>query len=481
MNKKKISVNNPRGVEYPEAVIADGTLVSAVNLDKERVKCEGIKFYFPGCEGDEEEEMLFIERKHKNGVTKYFRHRPGYIEDRNEPDRYLHNYSELRLKHRFDESEKTGEFIVQYYIETKCPNYGECKVKDDEKCQGKPKLTLKKLNLRDYYDTCTIEKGKDKYIADLLLENSKKSIPPIMLEVFVTHECTEEKKNSGIGIIEIKIEKKEDADNEIIENAGELVDDYLFMKPYNKPPISPIRFYGFDRSAYYTEYLSYGNFLLTKNENGYYADYKTIACNEVNNHVPDGCAFSLSVPLDELKNIDLYEMGMAKAHDLGLKIRDCTLCNQYRRPTQYIMGNIIHSCRLTNLTYTYKDQKGRDRQIQNPFICQMPYRCNGFDKSQQAAGCGRYSLDNQRIANLVRMLESKHHQMWVDESLLPTQSIVQKTNPPFPETDHEETRKLLTPQECFDCPIYRDTCAHHLGTAMKGDKSYVICDWKKPR
>ena len=204
MSKKRISENNPRGVEYPEAVNADGKMVFAINLDKKRGDCEGVHFFFLGCEGDKEEEMLFIERKHRNGVTKFFRHKPGYIGDRNEPDRYLHNYSELRIKQRFDESEHSEEFMVQYYILEQCPFYGDCKSRDTIKCQGQPRLSYKQLNLRDFYDTCTPEKGENKYIADLLLTNSKDStIKPMFLEVYVTHKCTEEKINSGYPIIEI--------------------------------------------------------------------------------------------------------------------------------------------------------------------------------------------------------------------------------------------------------------------------------------
>lgn len=217
MNRKLISERNPQGVEYPEAVTADGSLVNTIDLEKGSEGWEEMKFYFPGCEGDDEEEMLFIQRKHKNGVTKFFRHRPGYLGDRNEPDRDLHNYVELRIKQRFDESLSSGEFPVQYYIVEKCPDSSTCKLKSSLKCKGEPKPVLKTLNLRRLYDTCSIEKGADKYIADLLLTNSQdETVKPMFLEVFVTHKCTEEKIASGYPIIEIKIIQKEDADNAIV-------------------------------------------------------------------------------------------------------------------------------------------------------------------------------------------------------------------------------------------------------------------------
>ena len=481
MNRKLISERNPQGVEYPEAVTADGSLVSAIDLEKGSEGWEEMKFYFPGCESDDEEEMLFIQRKHKNGVTKFFRHRPGYLGDRNEPDRYLHNYAELRIKQRFDESLSSGEFPVQYYIVEKCPDSSTCKLKSSLKCKGEPEPVLKTLNLRKLYDTCSIEKGADKYIADLLLTNSKdETVKPIFLEVFVTHKCTEEKISSGYPIIEIKINQKEDADNTIVENAGEVVDEYLFMQNEDKNALPPIVFYGFKREISFNSYVNYGNFLLTKKDNDLIADCRAIVCKEVDGYASENRAFSLSVPLDEIKDIDIYEMGMAKAQSLGLKVRDCSICNLYKQPVRRSLYYISHPCRLNNVTYTYKDDKGIDRQIQNPYIYQMPYRCNGFDKAKLAQGCQRFTLDRQRILNLVRSLEKTNKLLWVDESLFPpkpkpierpqpVEKVEASTLHTNPKT-YEQVRKLLTPQECFSCPIYRPQCGHCLGAEMKDDR-----------
>ena len=414
MNRKLISERNPQGVEYPEAVTADGSLVSAIDLEKESEDWEEIKFYFPGCEGDEEEEMQFIQRKHKNGVTKFFRHRQGYLGDRNEPDRYLHNYAELRIKQRFDESLSSGEFPVQYYVVEKCPNSSTCKLKSSLKCKGEPKPVLKTLNLRKLYDTCSIEKGADE------------TVKPMFLEVFVTHKCTEEKIASGYPIIEMKINRTEDADNAIIENAGEVVDDYLFMQSKNKSALPPIVFYGFERDIPFNSYVNYGNFLLTKKGNKLIADYRVIVCKDVDGYAPENSVFSLSVPMGEIKDIDFYEMGMAKAQSMGLRVRDCSLCAYYKIPTWNGNGIDSRSCHLVNEILTTKDNQGRDRHIHNPYIFQIPYRCNGFDKSEYAAGCRDYSLDRQRIQNLVRSLKSMSNLLWVDESFLPQKEVKTK-------------------------------------------------------
>lgn len=486
MNRKLVSEQNPQGVEYPEAVTADGKLVSAIDIEKGSDAWEGVKFYFPGCEADEEERMLFIQRKHKNGITKFFRHRPGYIGDRNEPDRYLHNYSELRIKQRFDDSLSSGEFPVQYYIVEKCPDSSSCKLKGDLKCQGEPKPVLKTVNLRKFYDTCSIEKGADKYIADLLLTNSQDdNIKPMFLEVFVTHKCTAEKIASGYPIIEIKINQKEDAENAIIENAGDVVDEYLFMQLENRNALPPIIFYGFKRDVPFVDYKQYGNFTLTKQENEFIADCRAVVCKEVESFASENRALSLSIPMDELNGIDIYEMGMAKAQDLGLKVRDCSLCGRYKIATFQDNRIDSRSCRLINVTWNFKDNSGREQHIQNPYICWMPYRCNGFDKSKQAAGCKKYLLDKQRISKLVRSLEKMHKLLWIDESLLPSKpkpvKQLESQQPVINPAVYEPFRKLLTTQECFSCPIYRPQCGHYIGDEMKNGYRFVVCDYQRPK
>ena len=499
MNKKLISERNPQGVEYPEAVTADGKLVSAIEIEKGSEAWEGMKYYFPGCEGDEEEEMLFIQRKHKNGVTKFFRHRPGYIGDRNEPDRYLHNYAELRIKQRFDDSLTSGEFPVQFYVVEQCPENSACKLKEKLKCKGEPKPVLKTLNLRKLYDTCSIEKGADKYIADLLLTNSQDdSIKPMFLEVFVTHKCTDEKIASGYPIIEIKINSKEDADNPIIENTGEVVDEFMFMQNENKKALPPIVFYGFKHEVPFNSYVNYGNFLLTKKENELIADCRAIVCKDVEKFAPENRVFSLSVPMDELKAIDIYEMGMAKAHSMELIVRDCSLCARYKIPTWQNNQIDGRSCRLVNVVWNFKDNEGHEKKIQNPYVCWMPYRCNGFDKSKQAAGCRTYSLDRQRISYWVRSLEKMNKLLWVDESLLPLtevktkdlllsqsdvepirKEIKQDTSPtevvPQRKEEEEEANLVLLDDCRHICKKNRWDCGYCQGSSIKAGKYYIVC------
>ena len=385
MNKKLVSGNNPQGVEYPEAVTADGKLVSAIDIEKGSATWEGVKFYFPGCETDEEEEMLFIQRKHKNGVTKFFRHRPGYIGDRNESDRYLHNYAELRLKERFDESQETGCFPIQYYVIEKCPSEVSCKQKKFFKCNGSPKVKLKTLNLRDKYDTCTLEKGIGKYIADLIFSNSKnRSVKPLVIEVFVTHKCSEEKQNSDIPIIEIKIEKKEDAESNIVENAGAIMNEFHISAPVI-PAVPQISFYGFNRKAFFNNFLQLETFKLFRKGNEMVSDYNSISCNENSIFSDNDCVLSLSAPKGVLDG-DICTIGMAIAHQRGLSIRNCEICER-RSKTKLI------SCIAGRLNSD-----------------------NEFDKRNWAPNCDFYSISEHKINKIIQNLKNKNIYLWVDDN-----------------------------------------------------------------
>lgn len=415
MNKNKITPDNPQGVEYPSAVTKDGTLVNAIDIDKTDPRWEGVSFYFVGCEGDEEEVMLFISRKHSKGVTKFFRHKPGYVEDRNEPDRYLHNYSELRIKQRFDESAESGQFPVCYYEVKGCPLYSNCKMKTDSFCKGQPRATLKTLNLRELYDTCSIEKGEDKYIADLLLTNSKDPcITPMFLEIFVTHKCSEEKINSGNQIIEIKIKDQEDAENEIIENAGVIVEEYVFLKPYGEKVVPPIKFYGFNRNIDIDDKTEFISFTLMKDNQDLIGNCSIETCHDVERSLITNVILSLSIPKDKIKNKDIYEYGMALAHKKGFQVRDCSLCHFYK------LHNLKNRpCRLVNVRFNYKDKDGVDRYIQNPQIFQLPYRLEGFDKSNYASTCNEFCYDEERISRICHEIESMHAIFQIDETVRP--------------------------------------------------------------
>ena len=349
--------------------------------------------------------MQFMHRKHRKGITFFFRHKAKTIEDRKAPDRYLHNLAEVRLEERFNNSENTGELGVKYYVKGGCPKYNTCPYKKYVECQNAPKPIEKSLNLRSLYDTCTREKGKDRYIADLLLTNSKdSSVKPLFLEVLVTHECSYKKKNSGNRIIEMTIKEPDDANNDIIQNDGSVFDEFIFLKPENAPKIPPIKFYGFEEIELPTSYPDFVNFTLIEESGRYLGSCRLQKCDTVGSEITENTVLSISVPLNKLKDIDLYELGMVYAYKNGMPLRDCTLCSKYKIPFGNTDQIDARSCRLLNATYYQKEPDREEFKIENPYVFQLPYQCEGFDKSKLAQECGGYIIDTKRIEKMYKIV-----------------------------------------------------------------------------
>lgn len=150
-------------------------------------------------------------------------------------DHYLHTLSEHLFKKAYDSSDS---FYLEYNINYTCDTTN-CRYKTDG-CQERK---LEKFNLKKWYPNCEIEKEVEdkegnKYIADVLLTSNDSRIPPLLVEIFVTHECTEQKKHSGLKIAEIKINSENDIkmlcdSHKISENY--MVSLYNFKREKTRP------------------------------------------------------------------------------------------------------------------------------------------------------------------------------------------------------------------------------------------------------
>ena len=137
----------------------------------------------------------------------HFRAKKGYSLN---PETELHEYVKRILKYRFDTEE---QFLIRYYRKEYCLNGKQCIFYD--KTSGDCETLREKIaeyNLKDYYDTATIEGRYEGFIADVLLtSSSNKDRKPVFLEVAVTHPCSKEKIDSGNKIIELHVRGEEDA------------------------------------------------------------------------------------------------------------------------------------------------------------------------------------------------------------------------------------------------------------------------------
>ena len=212
--------------KYPFAINEDGKPIHINEVSENNRKT--FRFHCYGCGA-----RLFPVL---GDIQHHFRHEKDAICD---PNKYLHEFAKATIKKRFDENE---HFIVEYNTTKICKHKQTCKFATQFQWEECVYDSIEQLDLKEYYDTCTAEKGyyqelpdgRKKYIADLILTNSQdESIPPICIEIWVNHECTEDKKQNGGRIIEIKITCEQDAKRPLIESDDEKL---------------PIRFFNFKRT-----------------------------------------------------------------------------------------------------------------------------------------------------------------------------------------------------------------------------------------
>lgn len=294
---------------YPYALNEEGKPVCIEEITNEnRRDC---KYHCYGC-GAELIPVLGKIREH------HFRHKNNEICDRN---KYLHEFAKAAIKKRFDENDS---FIVKFHAHMKCRKADTCIFYKQNKwpeCEYECKNDMYPVDLKKYYDTCTNEKGfyqnssdgkTKRYIADLFLSDSKKNEKEqICIEVWVTHECTNEKKQEGGRIIEIKVTKESDAFREIIES-----DDSNL----------PIRFFNFKNSPsekrryfYHVKLIS----TFTKKK----ITIEKLSCELGLQNDPDTVYELIVDPQNKKINNNFLRLFFAaKCYSKGIVVPNCRLC-----------------------------------------------------------------------------------------------------------------------------------------------------------
>ncbi len=331
--------NKEKLFNYPYAKDDNGKPISITEIKKETR--HNSHYYCYGCEAELFPVLGNIREHH-------FRHEKGSICD---PDKYLHEFAKATLKKRFDENE---HFIVKYYAHHKCKKIEDCNLFKQYHWLECEWNGFYSIDLKQYYDTCRSEKGyyqdlpngKKKYIADLILSNSQKpKSPPTSLELWVTHECTEDKKKNGGRIIEIKINCEEDANRPIIENN----DKYL-----------PIHFYNFKNPIEIKPNRKFKHIKLLPSFKGYVVVTDETLCSE-------GLLFDskgkheIILSTTNLNVRDLKLLYAIKCNEKGITSPYFPICEN-----GWIDQKKIYSCRQLYNTF-------------NPFKCP----CNKFKYSKQ--------------------------------------------------------------------------------------------------
>lgn len=183
---------------------------------------------------------------------------------------YLHKLAKLLLKKKFQE----GGFEIEISQYSLCKESENCLFENNCKV-----LVDKKYDLRRYYDTCEEEQYVDGFCADLLITGEGQ--PPILVEIYVSHECSNQKINSGHRIIEIPIESEADI-------------EYFYKNVIAEK--ERVRFYGFKRELAKREFIAckkVSRFILYKSGAAF---VKTISCER--QHDRDDCFSLLELNMD---------------------------------------------------------------------------------------------------------------------------------------------------------------------------------------
>ncbi|MDE5607903.1 MAG: hypothetical protein K2I64_03110 [Muribaculaceae bacterium] len=231
---------------------------------------------------------------------------------------YLHLLAKFKIRETFLKSE---HFLLSYKAKALCSH--ECPFITSPKCEDEKPV---QFDLRRYYDKCEIEASYYQYRADLLLSSSTNSNrPPVLIEIRVTHKCTEDKINSGARIIEIPIQSEEQIDH-IVESGklkavranqfSHLDENKITLYNFNKiESFDPIG--SFDEDE---EYFSRKNTIVFwLNQQGKFCSFDC-HCYEVRDKLPPNVHYYITQIATPFKEI------FQEFSKRGVKIRNCFLC-----------------------------------------------------------------------------------------------------------------------------------------------------------
>ena len=234
-------------IQYKYAYIDDDrdNIISIDEITKENRN--KYKYRCIGCDNELLPRAIGSTKK-----TPHFYHPQKFVNCSGET--YLHKLTKRVIKEKFD---KGPTFFVEYERTEKCDK-NECKYRNP---LCKRDNIPNRINLKNYYDTCTEEASINGFIADILLTNSKKpELKPTLIEVCVSHRCDEDKKSSNLRIIEILIREEQDVlclqKNDVIRYNPRKVDFYSFKKEQLKSLQVKLQRYVFCPQQYINGYLT---------------------------------------------------------------------------------------------------------------------------------------------------------------------------------------------------------------------------------
>lgn len=284
---------------------------------------------------------------------------------------YLHKLAKYKIKEWFDTSSEINLVIPS---KKRCTKIKDCIFFDKKDKYECIKDSFDTFNIKQYYDTCSIECRHQDFVADLLLSNSTQSTEPILLEVFVSHKCTPKKIKSGLRIVEIQIASEEDIVNIIDSGTLSCRDENIKCLNFKIPTTDCV----VDTEALLERYILYSS------NKEYVDDYY---CSE-NVGLNASAVFSLVARSSTIAH-SFYIIGAIVARQQGYDIKNCYLCKYHKMNTSiYSNGDRIFCCLYKKL--------GGDKTC----------------KPTKALECGSFRYDTEMCNSILKHYDIEKMVMW---------------------------------------------------------------------
>lgn len=242
---------------------------------------------------------------------------------------YLHAFAKLRLKQWFEDSKS---IILHYQQSMACKYATNCIWKESgDECS---KLVEKTVDLKKFLNLCRLEEtvhvDDDRFRADLLWSNPDNSKNDILIEIKVTHECTQKKKESHKRIIEFEVHSEEDVENIVANDIqeGDTVRFYGFSPKQIVDDAMPAR-YSLSKFIYYSTGKAFAR---SSCDCKTFRNRRRCALLEVT--IKDS-NYGSGVFLERQGSPELfsfgrfYNWGLALARSKGCDVRNCYLCSHH--------------------------------------------------------------------------------------------------------------------------------------------------------
>ena len=250
------------------------------------------------------------------------------------PETYLHEMGKYTFIKTYKECLVQGKpFIISLKRRVSCVKETNCSVKHRYGCWD---YKTEPFDLTQYYDVITEEKTIASFRADVLLESSK-GHQPILIEIKVSHACSEAKLDSGRPIIEIELNKEEDLvlieSCHLCDKWEEHGDHFRPRRGKHEDPI--VKFYNFRESKKkLLNYFKIHQFAVYRNNPSHFSLNETAPCGEkdelIRRHRNENkLLYEILFFNEGLWGADRFVFGVAKAFESGIQIRNCFLCRYH--------------------------------------------------------------------------------------------------------------------------------------------------------